>query len=100
MRRLALVAAAAIALVPAVLGLFGNDSLAQNVPASISASAALVTADVAPTGTPMPTSTRTTPTSTATTADDHGGDRATRTTEPGDDRGSGGHGSDDGPGSD
>lgn len=119
MRRLALAAAAALALVPAALGLFGNDSLAQNVPASIPASAELLTVDVVPTGTPTPT--RTVPTaapSSTTRVDDHGGERTTRTSEPGDDHGgdrdrsgsgssepgddqrSGGHGSDDGPGHD
>jgi len=119
MRRLTIAAAAVAALVPAVLGLVGNSSFAQSVPARVPASAQVVPAsgdDNPRTGTPVAT-----PTATRTTevGDDHGGDqpRASRT-EAGDDHGgrvaptgstssrssdshsSGGHGSDDSGGDD
>src|SRR6478609_6264201 len=88
MRRLTIAAAAVAALVPAVLGLVGNSSFAQSVPARVPASAQVVPEggeDNPHTGTPVAT-----PTATRTTevGDDHGGDRprASRT-EAGDDHG-------------
>ena len=88
MRRLTIAAAAVAALVPAVLGLVGNSSFAQSVPARVPASAQVVREggdDNPHTGTPVAT-----PTATRTTevGDDHGGDRprASRT-EAGDDHG-------------
>ena len=119
MRRLTIAAAAVAALVPAVLGLVGNSSFAQSVPARVPASAQVVPEggdDNPHTGTPVAT-----PTATRTTevGDDHGGDRPrTSRTEAGDDHGgrvaptgstssrssdshsSGGHGSDDSGGDD
>ena len=128
MRRLTIAAAAVAALVPATLGLVGNSSFAQSVPARVPASAQVVpeSGDDNPhTGTPMATPM---PTRTTEVGDDHGGDRprASRTeagddhggdrprdsrTEAGDDHGgdrprdsgshsSGGHGSDDTSGDD
>ena len=119
MRRLTIAAAAVAALVPATLGLVGNSSFAQSVPARVPASAQIVPeagVDNPRTGTPVAT-----PRATRTTevGNDHGGDRprASRT-EAGDDHGgraattgatstrssvshsSGGHGSDDSGGDD
>jgi hypothetical protein len=63
-------AALLAALVPAAVGLWGNASFSQAVPVRVPASAQVVT-----------------PTSPATTADDHGGDTPRdQRTEPGDDR--------------
>ena len=88
MRRLTIAAAAVAALVPATLGLVGNSSFAQSVPARVPASAQVVPEsgdDLPHTGTPMATPM---PTRTTEVGDDHGGDRprASRT-EAGDDHG-------------
>ncbi|MGO4600952.1 hypothetical protein [Terrabacter sp. 2YAF2] len=88
MRRLTIAAAAVAALVPAILGLVGNSSFAQSVPARVPASAQVVPEagdDNPHTGTPVAT-----PTATRTTeaGDDHGGDRPRDSrTEAGDDHG-------------
>lgn len=64
-------AALLAALVPAAVGLWGNASFSQAVPVRVPASAQVVT-----------------PTSPATTADDHGGDTPRdQRSEPGDDHG-------------
>ena len=90
MRRLTLAAAAVAALVPATLGLVGNSSFSQSVPARVPASAQVIPAagdDHA--GTPGSAQTSTPSTSrTSEVGDDHGGDRPrVDRTEPGDDHG-------------
>ncbi|HPZ70141.1 MAG TPA: hypothetical protein PL150_14830, partial [Dermatophilaceae bacterium] len=72
MKRIVMAIAATAAVVPAALGLLGNESFAQSLPTAVPASVQLVS------------SSSSTP---AGTADDNGGDRATRTAEPGDDHG-------------
>ena len=99
MRRLTLAAAAVAALVPATLGLVGNSSFAQSVPARVPASAQLLpeSGDDDPTPTGMPSAT---PSATPTTevGDDHGGDRPRDSrTEAGDDHRAGGGSDSSGP---
>ena len=72
MKRIVMAIAATAAVVPAALGLLGNESFAQSLPTAVPASVQLVS------------SSSSTP---AGTADDNGGDRTTRTAEPGDDHG-------------
>ena len=83
MKRLTItLAAVAAALVPAVLGLWGNATFSQAVPVRVPASAQLVTS----TATTTPSATRTTQ-----AGDDHGGQTPRdQRTEPGDDRGTSG----------
>ncbi len=90
MNRIALTIAAAVAaLVPATVGLLGNSTFAQSVPVRVPVSAQVMPAEVQPTSTPSATSTH-------DALDDHGGDRPRDSrVEPGDDRDSSGHGSND-----
>ncbi|GAB3067827.1 hypothetical protein GCM10027053_34680 [Intrasporangium mesophilum] len=86
MRRLALGAALAAALVPASVGLVGNATFSHSVPTPVPASAQLVPLDD-----PSPTHGTSTPQSSRSgepePGDDHGGLRTTRAPEPGDDHG-------------
>ncbi|HOA02357.1 MAG TPA: hypothetical protein PKI27_08575, partial [Dermatophilaceae bacterium] len=87
MKRIVMAIAATAAVVPAALGLLGNESFAQSLPTAVPASVQLVSSSSStPAGTADDNGGDRT-TRTAEPGDDHGGDRTTRTAEPGDDHG-------------